>query len=102
MGCPHIYYLRALQSFVHALAYMENVKLANELFKESSCEKLESFILSKKKVLSDKEFYYDAGRVSQSIIEEAYQEGCDQLNASICGIAEFEEFIGLEENDERR
>jgi hypothetical protein len=40
-------------------------------------------------------FYYDAGCASQSVIEEACKEGCDALNASICGIEEFEDFIGL-------
>lgn len=97
MGCPHIYYIRALQMLAHALAYDTSVKLARELSEELDIEKLEKYILSRKAELSYKEFYYAAGRATQATIEEAYQEGCDPLNASIGGIATFEEFIGLEE-----
>ena len=44
MGCPSIYYKRALQCFAHALVYMEDSKLAKELSEEKSEEKLETFI----------------------------------------------------------
>lgn len=97
MGCPHIYYIRALQCLSHALAYNSSPKLARELNEENSEEILKEFILSKKAEVSEKEFYYSAGGATQCVIEEAYEEGTDPLNASICGIAEFEEFIGLEE-----
>jgi hypothetical protein len=97
MGCPHIYYHRALQMLAHALACSTNGKLAKELANESDIEKLEKYILSKKTELSDKEFYYAAGGAAQCTISEAYEEGCDPLNASICGVAEFEDFIGLED-----
>jgi hypothetical protein len=96
MGCPHIYYLRALQMLAHALAYDTSVKLAKDLSDEIDIEKLEKYILSRKAEFSDKEFYYAAGRAAQCVIEEAYAEGCDPLNASMSGIAEFEDFIGLE------
>ena len=95
MGCPHIYYIRALQMLAHALAYDTSVKLAKDLSEETDIEKLEKYILSRKAELSDKEFYYAAGCAAQCVIEEAYAEGCDPLNASIGGIATFEEFIGL-------
>ena len=49
MGCPAIYYKRALQCFAHALVYMEDNKLAKELSEEKSEYKLEKFILDKKK-----------------------------------------------------
>ena len=75
---------------------MEDSKLAKELYEEISEEKLETFILHKKEQVDEKLFYYDAGRTSQCVTEEAYNEGCDQLNASISGIAEFEDFIGIE------
>lgn len=102
MGCPHIYYLRALQYLAHALAYDNDIKLARGFSEETSEEKLEKYILSRKANLLEKDFYYAAGGATQCVIEEAYQEGTDPLNASICGIAKFEDFIGLEENDERR
>ena len=34
MGCPSIYYKRALQCFAHALIYMEDKDLAKELSEE--------------------------------------------------------------------
>ena len=97
MGCPHIYYIRAFQCLAHALAYDTSVKLARELVKETNQQKLEKYILSRKEELSEKEFYYAAGGATQCVIEEAYNEGTDSLNASISGITEFGNFIGLEE-----
>lgn len=100
MGCPHIYYKRALQFFAHALVYLEDSKLAEALFTETSEEKLESFILQKKEQIEEKLFYYDAGMTFQHVLNEAYKEGCDQLNAAISGLDTFEHFIRLQEDDD--
>ena len=70
MGCPSIYYKRALQYFAHALVYMEDSKLAKELIEEKSEEKLESFISHKKKFYNEKQFYYDAGRTFEYVLNE--------------------------------
>lgn len=99
MGCPYVYYKLALQYFAHALARRESAKLAKELAEESSDDRLEAFILEKKMTMSEKDFYYTAGKATQCVLEEAYQEGCDPLNASIGGLNMFEDFIGLEEED---
>lgn len=99
MGCPGIYYKRALQYFAHALAYEDNKKIAEELSKEKSEEKLEDFILKKKKVYDEREFYYDAGRTSQQVVNEANEEGCDAFNACIGGLGMFVDFIGLEDEN---
>ncbi len=100
MGCPHIYYIRALQMLAHALAYDINSSLAKEFSEETNTDILERYILKRKGEMSDKEFYYAAGGAAQCTITEAYEEGCDPLNASISGIAEFEDFVGLENCDE--
>lgn len=100
MGCPHVYYIRALQMLAHTLAYEGNPTLAKDLSKETNAERLERYILLKKSAMSDKEFYYIAGRATQTTVEEAYQAGCDPLNAAISGIDLFENFIGLEARDE--
>ena len=100
MGCPHIYYIRALQMLAHALAYNTSVKLAKELSEEQDIEKLKEYILARKTELPAQNFYYAAGGAAQATIEEAYEEGCDPLNASIGGINLFEDFIGLEDYDE--
>ena len=97
MGCPHIYYIRALQMLAHALAYDTSVKLARELNEEQDIEKLKEYILARKAELPVQNFYYAAGGSAQCVINEAYEEGCDHLNASVGGINMFEDFIGLED-----
>ena len=95
MGCPEIYYKRSLQTLSYNLAYDGNIKLAKELLEEESDEKLKKFILNKKKEMDDKYFYYAAGQAVMSVLEEAYDECTDSLNASIGGITSFEYFIGI-------
>ena len=98
MGCPDIYYKRALQCFAYTLVSLEDKNLANELLEEKSEEKLESFISHKKKFYNEKQFYYDAGRVTEYILIGADEEGCDSFNACIGGLNMFDNFIGLEED----
>ena len=101
MGNPDIFYKRALQNLAHCLAAENNNwSLAKKLYEEESEEILEDFILQKKNEMDEKCFFYDAGRASQVVFHEAYEEGCDALNASIGGIGGFEDFIGLPEDDE--
>lgn len=100
MGNPRIYYKRALQCFAHCLTYMEDKKLAKELCEEESEEKLEQFILQKKEQIDEKEFFYNAGRTCQGVLDEAADEGCDPFNACCGGLVEFEYFIGLRNDDE--
>lgn len=100
MGVPEWHYIRALQNFAHGLAYNESVKKAKQLNEETSEEVLKQFILEKKEKISEKEFYYLAGRATQCTIEEAYDMGTDPLNACIGGIGLFEEFIEIEELEE--
>ena len=100
MGCPDIYYKRALRYFAHALAFDDSVKLAKELVEEKSSEKLETYILGKKETMTEKDFYYLAGRASQLVFDEADEEGCDAMNASCGGVNSFEYFIGIKDNEE--
>ena len=101
MGCPSIYYKRALQCFASALVYMEDSKLAKELLEEKSEEKLETFVLNKKKICNEKQFYYDVGRTSEYVLNEASKEGCDAFNACIGGLNMFDNFIGLEDDTDQ-
>lgn len=97
MGVPEWHYKRALQNLAHALAYNESVKKAKQLYEETSEEVLKQFIFGKKEEISEKEFYYMAGRATQCTIDEAYDEGTDAFNAAAGGIGMFEELIGIEE-----
>ena len=77
MGVPKWHYIRALQNFAHALAYNDSAKKARQLNEETSEEVLKQFILEKKEKISDKEFYYLAGRATQCTIDEADEMGID-------------------------
>ena len=98
MSYPSIYYKRALQCFAHALVYMEDKSLAKELLEENSENKLEKFILEKKKIYNKKQFYYDAGRTYEYVLNEADEEGHDAFNACIGGLNMFNSLIGLKDD----
>ena len=101
MGNPSIYYKMCLQYCAHALAYMDNAKLAEELLKEKSEEKLEEFIMKKKSEMNEKQFYFDAGRAAQFMFDDVEQNDCnDGINASIGGFCSFEYFLGLRDDEE--
>lgn len=100
MGCPDIYYKRALQCLAYALVHLEDNKLVKELLNEKSEEKLEELILNKKDSYDEKQFYYNAGRTTEFVLNEADQEDCDAFNACIGGLNQFEYFIGLELDDD--
>ena len=100
MGVPEWHYKRALQNLAHALVYSESPKKAKQLYEETSEEVLKQFIFEKKAEISEKEFYYMAGRATQCTLDEAYDEGTDAFNAAAGGIWMFEEFIGIEESEE--
>lgn len=96
MGSPSTYYKQLLQNFVCYLAVEEDdFILARQLLDENSVEKLENYITGKKDQFSKELFYYDAGMVSQLILDNADKVGCDAFNAAAGGVAEFEYFIGL-------
>lgn len=96
MGNPSIFYQRALQNFAHCLAAEDNnFLLARKMYEEESYSILENFILQKKDEIDERLFFYDAGRTCQVVMQEAYEEGCDAMNASAAGLNEFDYFIGL-------
>ena len=97
MGVPRWHYIRALQNFAHGLAHNESPKKAKQLNEETSEEVLKQFIFEKKAEISEKEFYYIAGRATQCTIDEADEMGIDSLNAAAGGVGMFEELIEIEE-----
>ncbi len=100
MGSPSRYYKRALKCFAHALVYMEDSKLAKELSEEKSEERLEKIILERKEICDERQFYYDAGRTSEYVLNETDEEDCDAFNACIGGLNMFDGFIGLKDDEE--
>ena len=96
MGCPDIYYLRALQYFAHCLNFSSDRQRAKELSTCTSIGKLEKEILDWKNKIDYTEFYFDAGRVFEKVLTEADEnDGCDGLNACLGGINSFKKLIGV-------
>lgn len=100
MGNPRDYYRIALQEMCYYLIFDNELKLAKQWREELDIDKMEKFVLEKKEILSDKEFYYAAGLASRSMIAISHEHGTDGVNAAIGGFAEFEDFIGIREDDE--
>lgn len=101
MGCPGIYYKKALQRLASYLATIEDeCKLACELQSEQSNEKLEKYILDRKTKIDWKLFFLYAGHASGHVLDDAFQEGNDATHAAWAGINDFEHFIGLLNDEE--
>ena len=98
MGCPDRHYKIALQNFAYVLTCMKNKRLADRWREEDSEELLKEYTLSKKKVVSTDRYYYDAGIAIQQMMDEAVEEGCDSMNATLGGMIMFEDFLGLRDN----
>lgn len=92
LGCPDIFYKRALQAFCYRLNH-ENTEIKNNFLNEKSEEKLELEINKWRKKLSVERFFYEAGIVSENILTEADEIECDSFNAACGGLYDFERFI---------
>lgn len=92
MGNPYEWYKGTLEYFAHMLS--DGFKNF-EIFKNMSGEELEAYIAEKRSQISEKNFYYYAGMAMTKTYDDACECGCDALNASACGLVQFEEFIGL-------
>ena len=87
MGSPDYYYKEILKYFAKFLCLKDD-------------EDLEKVILKKKELIDPMHFFYYAGVVSQVVFNKASAAGCDQANAAMDGITEFEYLIGLLEEDD--
>lgn len=98
MGCPGRYYKKALQIFAYSLFQFDDKVKANKMCSEQNEEILENEIMTWKNKLSDKEFYFEAGRVFEKVLIITDQsDGCDGFNACIGGLNEFCSFLGIED-----
>ncbi|WP_297419378.1 hypothetical protein [Clostridium sp.] len=101
MGCPNIYYKyykQALQTFAYSLNYTSNKSKANIMYEETNEEILKNEIIAWKNKISEKEFYYLSGRVSEVVLNDAdNNDGCDGFNVCMGGLNLFENFIGIED-----
>lgn len=101
MGSPEIYYKRTLQAFAYNLNYATNKERAELLYEEESVNILEEEIMRWKDSLGEKEFYYQAGRTTEYVLNIADKnDGCDGFNACLGGIYNFENFIGITNGEE--
>ena len=92
MGCPDKYYKKALQAFAYSLNYFSDENKAKEMGKEQNEEILEKDIMIWKSKMSEKQFYYDAGKASETVLEN---EGCDEFIDCVGGLTLFDVFIGV-------
>ena len=100
MGSTHVYYKKALQTFAYGLNYMTDKKKAESMGDEPSIDVLEKEINKWKQELSKENFYYEAGRASEVVLNIADEnDGCDGFNACIGGLYEFETFLGLHDTE---
>lgn len=91
MGCPNTWYKACLEYFVWILS---NEQCFDDI-KKMSIKALEVYIEESRHYRSEREFYYEAGMASIYATLEASKTSCDDLNAAICAVAEFEDFIEL-------
>lgn len=100
MGCPNVYYRSALQAFAHNLNYSTDKERAKILYGEEAVSVLEEEIMRWKDNLSVKEFYYQAGRTTEYVLNEVDKnDGCDGFNACCGGLNMFEQFIGIKNGE---
>ena len=94
MGCPAIYYKKALQKFAHSLYFDSNKMKAEQLADEESIKELEDAIRSEKENTNVIDFVFDAGISAGMVLESANRDGgCDGFNACLGGLSCFEDFI---------
>lgn len=91
----NVFYLEALQKMAAALYLGRDNELSAEMNKEQSVDRLESIIIELMNNISEREFYYFAGRVTECILIEAEQEGIDALDACREALIEFYELIDI-------
>jgi len=101
MGCPSLYYKKALQAFAHSLNYVGDHNKAREMFCEEDTNVLENEIMSHKNKLPDNRFYFDAGKASEYVLNASDKnDGCDGFNACLGGLYDFESWLELIDEDE--
>ena len=101
MGDPELYYREFLQTLAYHIFIYNDEKLAMNLKDERSVKKLEDIILDQKSKLSDKDFYYAAGKATGYVVKRVdVEDGTDGFNACIGGFCEFEHFIGIRDDDD--
>ncbi len=100
MGCPEKYYKKSLQKFAFTMNHYEDKLKATRLLNNDDIDLLEKEILTKKNEMTEREFYFEAGRIYELVLNEADEnDGCDGLNACISGLGSFMSFVGVEDED---
>lgn len=76
-------------------------RLLHEKDKIDSSATIEEIEKRLENIPHDSKFYYYCGVASSNVIHDINENGsCDEFNAAIGGLSMFENFIGLEVNDE--
>lgn len=105
MGSPTVWYKTALENFAYLLL-IEPIDSSiqynsiSESVDKMSIEELEATIRNELKNICTEKFFFNAGIAMAQMIEEAYKCGCDSVNAAACGAIDFQNFIGLYNDDD--
>jgi hypothetical protein len=98
MGSQFVWYKIALENFVYTLL----AESASEYKVEKmNTEELEALIQNISKQFSVQQFFYRAGVAITQMVQEAEEIGYDALNAAVYDAIDFENFIGLNDDDDK-
>lgn len=89
MGCPDVYYKRALQYFCRAMHFDKEGFRADRFLEIKDIKELEKEVNNIKAIADEKEAIFTAGRIYQAVSSEANEEGCDAYNAAAGGLWQF-------------
>lgn len=98
MGNVAYWYKKTLQSFAQAITDDEDEQIPESTLESE--ELLESFIRERRKNINIKEFYFNAGVVTDQIVSETATMGNDSINAAMFALCSFMVFIDLVDEDE--
>ena len=93
MGNPYEWYKTALEYLACTLS---NNSKRSTTFDNMSKEDLETYITERRSHIGEKAFYYCAGVAAANMCADAGDAGCDAMNAAVCGLAQFEDFIDFD------
>lgn len=91
MGCPERYYKQALQELACKVCDSNKRK---SIIETNDTDTLERIVSGLKDISEDKDFYFEAGVVFNSIfVRVSVSGGNDVTNACASGLIDFEDFI---------
>lgn len=100
MGNPKIYFTNMLSALLFGIDADRDEMGAIRWVAETDTKLMMEEVNKRRGAIPEKKFYFEAGRAAETIISEvANGSACDPMNACAAGFSEFEDFIGMEEQE---